>query len=205
MWKRHPTPSPAVGFFGGCVTVSQNWSSTSRQVLQVNWTKSNPWTTGPKVYCPSFISYPRGHTLHANGRESCPETCNSTQLCDWVQVIRRAKHKVWCSQLQTNWELSGCFHRHIQLLEGGKCLLIIHDTPQGRLVVYLEELSNLDAGILRANARKILYCDKLGQDINFAYDECKRTLVVCGTDRSKVNMIIFSYDPRTHSHMHNLL
>ncbi len=84
------------------------------------------------------------------------------------------------------WELTMCHFRHIQLLEGGQCLLVLHDTLQNRLVVYLEELSNLDAGIAHNNARRIIHCDKLGQEINLVYDECKRTLAVCGTDFSKV-------------------
>ncbi len=76
----------------------------------------------------------------------------------------------------------------IQILEGNKCLLIIddHTRHQERLLVFLEDLNDLDASVGRGRAKKTLFCDKIGHDVTIAYDERKRYLAICGTDLNRV-------------------
>jgi hypothetical protein len=70
------------------------------------------------------------------------------------------------------------FHK---LLENEKFLLILAD--QGNHAIYLESLMEMDSAIQRARVVKTLMRDKIGEDVLFAYDEAKRTLVICASTK----------------------
>ena len=75
---------------------------------------------------------------------------------------------------------------HLQLLECGKCLLIV-DTQGDSLHVYLEDPIGLDGALRGKKHKKRILREKLGNDVVTTYDERKRMLVVCGVDDQKVD------------------
>ncbi|KAH8114632.1 hypothetical protein DFH11DRAFT_1508603 [Phellopilus nigrolimitatus] len=85
----------------------------------------------------------------------------------------------------------------IQLLEGDKCLVVVGDQNQD-LHVYLENLSSLEAAIEYKRSKKTIKREKTGHDVAVAYDEGRRTLVVCGVDNQKpsVQLHCFCFDER---------
>lgn len=78
--------------------------------------------------------------------------------------------------------------RFVKLLTKKKCLLILDDGKQN-LDIYLELLENLSNAVqnIPSRSKKHLYKEKLGQITEIAYDETKRTLVVCTLDVYKVS------------------
>lgn len=78
--------------------------------------------------------------------------------------------------------------RHIQLLTKKKCLLILDDGKRN-LDVYLEPLETLSNAVQNKRAKKHIHGERLGQNAVIAYDETKRTLVVCtsGVHNSSVS------------------
>jgi hypothetical protein len=55
-------------------------------------------------------------------------------------------------------------------------------------MIYLEQLSAMDAAIQRGKAIKTLNPDKLGDGVLFTYDEAKRMMTVCAS--AKVSQIL---------------
>lgn len=72
--------------------------------------------------------------------------------------------------------------RHAQLLANDKCLLVVDD-PSGNLMIYCERMSSLDTALRNRKHRKILHRDKIGQDLLLTFDETKRMLAVCVTEK----------------------
>ena len=68
------------------------------------------------------------------------------------------------------------FHR---LLENERLLLVLAD--RDKHAIYLESLARIDGAIRRGRQIKSLDRDKMGEEVLFAYDEAKRTLVVCAS------------------------
>ncbi|KAI0253465.1 hypothetical protein BJV78DRAFT_1153081 [Lactifluus subvellereus] len=64
----------------------------------------------------------------------------------------------------------------MQILENEKLLLILYD--RDRVSIYLERLTEMSMAIQRNRSVKSLNCEKLGEDILFAFDEMKRALVL---------------------------
>jgi hypothetical protein len=70
------------------------------------------------------------------------------------------------------------FHR---LLENERLLLVL--AHQDKYVIYLESLAGMDDAIMRARAIKTLNRDRMGEQVLFSYDELKRTLAACATEK----------------------
>ena len=68
-----------------------------------------------------------------------------------------------------------------KLLENEKLLLVLADLD--RHSIYLDHVTAMDAVIQRGNVLKTLHCDKVGDDVLFAYDEAKRMLTICASAR----------------------
>ncbi|KAH8114613.1 hypothetical protein DFH11DRAFT_1764484 [Phellopilus nigrolimitatus] len=85
----------------------------------------------------------------------------------------------------------------IKLLEGDKCLVVVDDQNQD-LYVYLADLSSLEAAIEYKRFKRLIKREKTGNDVVVAYDEGRRTLVVCGVDiqKSSVQLHCFCFDER---------
>ncbi|KAK0239018.1 hypothetical protein EDD85DRAFT_769081 [Armillaria nabsnona] len=79
---------------------------------------------------------------------------------------------------------------YMHLLASGKCLLIVDDNrPGGNLNIYLEQLSVLDNAMKQNRPKKLLHKDKLGENFVIAFDEIKRTLLLCAS--SKLHLFVF--------------
>lgn len=78
--------------------------------------------------------------------------------------------------------------RHIQLLTKKRCLLILDDGKRN-LDVYLETLETLSNAVQNERDKKHIHGERLRQNAVIAYDETKRTLVVCtsGVHNSNVS------------------
>jgi hypothetical protein len=68
-----------------------------------------------------------------------------------------------------------------QILKNETLLLVLVDRES--VFIYLEPLPAIDAAIRRTEPVKRFNRGKLGQDVLFAYDETKRTLAVCASNR----------------------
>ena len=71
--------------------------------------------------------------------------------------------------------------RFCQILENEKIFLVLVDRE--RIVIYLELLLAIDTAIRRNRPIKSLNRERLGHDILFAYEETKRTLAMCSSQR----------------------
>lgn len=71
--------------------------------------------------------------------------------------------------------------RHAQLLEHARLLLVVLDRT-GNLLILSDALAGIDGAIKRERHR-ILHRDKIGQDFLLAFDESKRTLAVCASQK----------------------
>jgi hypothetical protein len=67
--------------------------------------------------------------------------------------------------------------RYAHLLEGGRILLALAD-PHGKISIYIESLSRIDAAIQKRSFAMQLHRDKIGETCLFAIDESKRMLAV---------------------------
>ena len=76
------------------------------------------------------------------------------------------------------------FHR---LLENEKLLLVLVD--QDRYLIYLKDLSTIDATIQRGAAIKALHRGRVGENALFAYDEAKRVLTVYASAKVSSNLL----------------
>jgi hypothetical protein len=68
-------------------------------------------------------------------------------------------------------------YRHIQLLAGGKCLLVIADDT-GNIRIYLETLFELGEAVFHKHHKKFLHHERIGRTPLVAFDETKRTLAL---------------------------
>ncbi|KAI0921705.1 hypothetical protein AcW2_006594 [Taiwanofungus camphoratus] len=86
---------------------------------------------------------------------------------------------------------------HIQLLSGGKCLLIIDD-KNGGIKVMLESLTTMNSALSRSGsaAKKTLRREKIGKNCLLAFDEEKRMLAVLSTSKveRRLDLHIFVFD-----------
>ncbi len=71
---------------------------------------------------------------------------------------------------------------HLQLLQDERCLLIV-DTGRGEIEVYLESNHDLGHALQHQRPKKSLRQEKIGGQYLLAYDETKRMLVVCATEK----------------------
>lgn len=71
--------------------------------------------------------------------------------------------------------------RHAQLLDHTRLLLVVLDRS-GNLLILSDALAGIDGAIKRERYR-ILNRDKIGQDFLLAFDESKRTLAVCASQK----------------------
>ncbi|KAG8219200.1 hypothetical protein J3R82DRAFT_13 [Butyriboletus roseoflavus] len=76
-----------------------------------------------------------------------------------------------------------------QLLEGEKLLLVVADRV-GNMIVYLDQLVNMDGAIARSRG-KSLNREKIGQGFLLAYDESKKMLAVVSSDKLLLNIFVF--------------
>lgn len=53
----------------------------------------------------------------------------------------------------------------------------------GEIPIFLERRGTIGGAIERHHMKKTLHCDKIGRDFLLAYDESKRMLVVCATEK----------------------
>ena len=72
--------------------------------------------------------------------------------------------------------------RYAHLLEGDRILLALVD-PSGKISIYFESLSHIDAAIQRRSFTRLLHKDKIGETCLFALDESKRMLAVYSSAR----------------------
>jgi hypothetical protein len=72
------------------------------------------------------------------------------------------------------------FHK---LLEDEIILLVLADRDKQWHSIYLEHLHAMDAAIQQDKAIKTFHRDKVGEEVLFAYDEAKRMLTVCASEK----------------------
>ncbi|THH22123.1 hypothetical protein EUX98_g8249 [Antrodiella citrinella] len=80
--------------------------------------------------------------------------------------------------------------KHIQLLRDGRCLAVT-ETDSGHVKVFVDRCQEIDRAIEFDRSRKQLHREKIGQDFLLAFDESKRMLAVCGTEKKSLNVFIF--------------
>ncbi|KAL5492779.1 hypothetical protein ACEPAI_4226 [Sanghuangporus weigelae] len=87
--------------------------------------------------------------------------------------------------------------RLIRLLPNDQCLIMAEGNDRD-LFVYIGNASTLDSAISGKRTAKVIKREKTGQDILLAYEEGKRTLVVCGVDVQKplVHVYYFVFDEK---------
>ena len=76
--------------------------------------------------------------------------------------------------------------RHLQLLENDKVLLVVDD-HNGGILVYLNSVQSICAGA----PRKSLHRSKIGEACIFTFDEGRRSLAICETNK----VILFLLNP----------
>ncbi|KAF8261846.1 hypothetical protein EI94DRAFT_1705222 [Lactarius quietus] len=82
--------------------------------------------------------------------------------------------------------------KYAHLLEGDRILLGLVD-PRGKILIYVESLSRIDAAIQRRSFAMQLHRDKIGETCLFALDESKRMLAVYSSARMQLH--IFAFEP----------
>ncbi|TCD67573.1 hypothetical protein EIP91_012270 [Steccherinum ochraceum] len=80
--------------------------------------------------------------------------------------------------------------RHLQLLPDERCL-VITESQSDQIVVFLDKCLDIGRAVENHRSRKILYREKLGHDVLFAYDETKRMLAVCGSEKKSLHLFLF--------------
>jgi hypothetical protein len=80
-------------------------------------------------------------------------------------------------------------HRHSQLLEDNRCLLIV-EYPLGAILVFLERLSSLNGAVSRRKFKRQFHRAKLGPTIVMTFDESQRMLAVCAADKVMISFLI---------------
>jgi hypothetical protein len=79
--------------------------------------------------------------------------------------------------------LSLTVSRRCQLLERDR-LLLITSNFRGDLRIFLERLVNIDQALARHNGwKKQLVAEKIGGQSLLAFDETRRMLAICSTDK----------------------
>lgn len=78
-------------------------------------------------------------------------------------------------------------HRHAQLLANSRILLIVDD-KRDSFLIYLESLHTIGAAVARQGCKRKINQVKLGRDILIAYDEDKRTLVLCSASKVRCRL-----------------
>jgi len=78
--------------------------------------------------------------------------------------------------------------RHAQLLSNDK-LLLITDDQRGAISIYLDSLSTIGNAVKNRRPRRVIRQDKIGKDINIAFDEIKRMLALHSC--SKVCLVLY--------------
>ena len=76
----------------------------------------------------------------------------------------------------------GFYHRHIQLLQNDRCLLVVGAE------IYLERIGDLFAAIVGSKAKKTLVRYH-GDRLLFAYDETRRMLAICVADKVSTSIL----------------
>lgn len=71
--------------------------------------------------------------------------------------------------------------RHLQLLQDDRCLLVIGYTHE--VLIYLEKIDSIENAVHNSRFKKRLHKEKIGNDFLLAFDESKRMLAVCATDK----------------------
>ncbi|KAK7676902.1 hypothetical protein QCA50_020158 [Cerrena zonata] len=78
---------------------------------------------------------------------------------------------------------------HLQLLHNERCLLAIEYTQE--VLIYLEHTDSIENAVQNSRFKKKLHKEKVGNDFLLAFDESKRMLAVCATDKSSLNVFLF--------------
>ncbi|EKM59291.1 uncharacterized protein PHACADRAFT_113812 [Phanerochaete carnosa HHB-10118-sp] len=79
----------------------------------------------------------------------------------------------------------------IQLLRDSRCLLITRNEVRGDVSIYLERLIDLDNAVKARRSKKTLSADKLHGNLLFSFDETKRILAVCTTEKFHIHPFVF--------------
>ncbi|TFY77300.1 hypothetical protein EWM64_g6712 [Hericium alpestre] len=77
-----------------------------------------------------------------------------------------------------------------QLLESDKILLVLADI-HGKISIYLENVTSIEGAIKREKYKKLLHRDKIGHAFLLAFDEAKRTLVLCASEKLQLHIFVF--------------
>ncbi|KAI9460720.1 hypothetical protein F5148DRAFT_255942 [Russula earlei] len=76
-----------------------------------------------------------------------------------------------------------------RVLETERLLLILLNRQ--KFYIYLERLPEMNAAIRQGRSVKALSCEKLGDEVLFAFDETKRSLAVCSSTMLRLYVFIF--------------
>lgn len=83
---------------------------------------------------------------------------------------------------------------HAQLLEHEKLLLVIDD-QKGDIMIYLEPLEGIAGALEQRAFKKKVNRGKIGHTLLVAYDETKRTLALCGSNKVRSCTVKPGIDP----------
>ncbi|KDQ06301.1 hypothetical protein BOTBODRAFT_60673 [Botryobasidium botryosum FD-172 SS1] len=86
--------------------------------------------------------------------------------------------------------------RHVQLLDKGKCLLLVDDSRAGVTKIYLEDLASADNALAREDTGTRLNHERVGKDFLFSVDESKGLLAIFFIAQSNYHLQIYAFDEK---------
>ena len=76
------------------------------------------------------------------------------------------------------------FSRYIQLLQDDRALMVVES--ERVINIYAESMHTIGDAIARGHTRKTLQKDRITSDFMLAFDESKRMLAFCTTDKVRL-------------------
>ena len=76
------------------------------------------------------------------------------------------------------------FSRYIQLLQDDRALIVVESEQV--INIYAESMHTIGDAIARGHTRKTLQKDRITSDFMLAFDESKRMLAFCTTDKVRL-------------------
>ena len=130
-------------------------------------------------------------SFRSNSRSSIGIVCNwnpplsHPRSCSEISHFRSSYHcdiKCCMSHLLRDRHTIELLGSLFQLLQDERCLLAIQNA-NGEIKIFLERNDTVSQAIQRQISKKTLHTDKIGHDFLLTYDETKRMLAVCATEK----------------------